>query len=135
MQLYTYSVCDFIQWAQKKENVCCFAQTGTSIDIERKTGGTGYSVEGVQKNLFIFLLIYHTPREGMVILIMVTTQDLIKQGKIKEYIPPKAVTHSVKKPVALQESSEVMQEVFQAWIQCDIYNGAGVKEYTGAKGG
>lgn len=65
---------------------------------------------------------------------MVTTQDLIKQGKIKEYIPPKAVTHSVKKPVALQESSEVMQEVFQAWIQCDICNGAGVKEYTGAKG-
>ena len=63
MQLYTYSVCDFIQWVQKKENVCCFAQTGTSIDIERKTGGTGYSVEGVQKNLFIFLLICHTPRE------------------------------------------------------------------------
>lgn len=66
---------------------------------------------------------------------MVTIGDLIKQGKIKEYIPPKAVTHSVNKPVALQESSEVMQEVFQAWIQCDIYNGAGVKEYTGAKGG
>ena len=126
MQLYTYSVCDFIQWVQKKENVCCFAQTGTSIDTERKTGGTGYSVEGVQKNLFLFLLICHTPREGMVILIMVTIGDLIKQGKIKEYIPPRAVTKLKEKPRASPVLQELFLDVFQAWIDSDR---AAVKEY------
>jgi hypothetical protein len=32
---------------------------------------------------------------------MVTINDLIKQGIIKEYIPPKAVTKLEKKPVPL----------------------------------
>ena len=49
--------------ARKKENVCCFAQTGTSIDIERKTGGTGYSVEGGTEE-FIYISSYLSYTKG-----------------------------------------------------------------------
>lgn len=53
---------------------------------------------------------------------MVTIGDLVRQGKIKEYIPPRGGnSERVKreKTVALQDSSEVLREVFQAWIKSD----------------
>ena len=55
---------------------------------------------------------------------MVTIGDLIIQGIIRQYIPPHKGGNSerVKKGVVLQNKSEVMQEVFQAWINCDIAN-------------
>ena len=50
---------------------------------------------------------------------MVTIGDLIKQGKIKEYIPPKAVTKLKAEPRASPVLQEIFPDVFQAWIDCD----------------
>lgn len=63
---------------------------------------------------------------------MVTMGDLIKQGKIKEYIPPKAVTKLKTKPRASPVLQELFPDVFQAWVNSDK---ATVKEYGQKQGG
>lgn len=52
---------------------------------------------------------------------MVTMYDLIKQGIIKEYIPPKAVTTKSlkKKPRASPVLQELFPQVFSAWVSLD----------------
>ncbi len=52
---------------------------------------------------------------------MVTMGDLIKQGIIKEYIPPKAgTTKSLKKkPRASPVLQEVFPSVFEAWLETE----------------
>ncbi len=62
---------------------------------------------------------------------MVTIGDLIQQGKIKEYIPPRAVTKLKEKPRASPVLQELFPNVFQAWVDSDK---ADVKEY-GKKAG
>lgn len=63
---------------------------------------------------------------------MVTIGDLIKQGKIKEYIPPKAVTKLKTKPRASPVLQEIFPDVFQEWIDSDK---AVVKEHGQKQGG
>ena len=55
---------------------------------------------------------------------MITIHDLIKQGIIKEYIPPKAVTKLKTKspPRAKPVLQEQFPEVFKAWCDSDISN-------------
>ena len=51
---------------------------------------------------------------------MVTIGDLIKQGIIKEYIPPKGGNHAViKKPRASPVLQDLFPSVFQAWLDSD----------------
>lgn len=63
---------------------------------------------------------------------MVTLGDLIKQGKIKEYIPPRAVTKLKAEPRASPVLQEIFPDVFQAWIDSDR---AAVKGYGQKQGG
>ena len=62
---------------------------------------------------------------------MVTIGNLIKQGKIREYIPPKAVTKLKAKPPP-RVLQEIFPDVFQAWIDSDR---AAVKEHGQKQGG
>ena len=81
-----------------------------------------FVVGGRNKLLFILSYLSFTTRKGVIVI--VTIGDLIKQGIIRQYIPPHKGGNSEgvkeEKPVALQDSSEIMQEVFQAWIMSDV---------------
>ena len=81
--------------------------------------------------MYFFLSVTHQGNRK-VILIMVTMGDLIKQGKIKEYIPPRAVTKLKAEPRASPVLQELFPDVFQAWIDSDK---AVVKEHGQKQGG
>ena len=54
-------------------------------------------------------------------MVNVTIGDLIRKGIIKEYIPPRKGGNDgiIKKPVGIQDSSPILREVFQSWVDLD----------------
>ena len=49
-------------------------------------------VVGVGINYYLFFLICQNTHKGGRVIVIVTINDLLKQGIIREYIPPRAVT-------------------------------------------